>query len=75
MFGSRLQKPAEADCLANHPLFIGLVSQLLDSVDRDDIVGFIRRLTQKGTDILHPPKPNGTPKLLFSGRLRRAKTR
>ncbi|MCC7187038.1 MAG: hypothetical protein IT185_12395 [Acidobacteria bacterium] len=48
-------------------MFIGLASLLLDSVDRDDLQAFIRRLAAKGNDILNPPGSKKPHKWLFEG--------
>jgi hypothetical protein len=45
---------------------------LLDSTDRGDLQEFIRRLAEKGHDILYPPGSGKQAKLLFDGRLRMA---
>ncbi len=52
---SRLQisvKPTEADKLAEHPLFIGLISMLTGSSDREEIETICRRLHDRGRNIL-----------------------
>jgi hypothetical protein len=43
---------------------------LLDSTDREDLQGFIRRLAEKGHDIPYPPRSGKQANLLFDGRLR-----
>jgi hypothetical protein len=42
-------------CLAQTPLLVGLLSQLLDSALQEDIVGFARRMVAKGQDLLDIP--------------------
>jgi hypothetical protein len=42
-------------CLAQTPLLVGLLSQLIDSALQDDIVGFARRMVAKGQDLLDIP--------------------
>jgi len=42
-------------CLAQKPLLVGLLSQLLDSALQEDIVGFARRMVAKGQDLLDIP--------------------
>ena len=50
------QKPTEASWLLRNPLFVGLISQLLDSVLPDDIEAYSRRAIAKGLDILAKPE-------------------
>lgn len=42
-------------CLAQTPLLVGLLSQLVDSALQEDIVGFARRMVAKGQDLLDIP--------------------
>ena len=42
-------------CLAQTPLLVGLLSQLIDSALQEDIVGFARRMVAKGQDLLDIP--------------------
>lgn len=42
-------------CLAQAPLLVGLMSQLIDSPLQEDIVGFARRMVAKGQDLLDMP--------------------
>jgi len=42
-------------CLAQTPLLVGLLSQLVDSPLQEDIVGFARRMVAKGQDLLDIP--------------------
>jgi hypothetical protein len=52
---SRLQqglKPTEADILAKHPMFIGLLSMLTGSSDLQELQAVSRRLHDRGRDIL-----------------------
>lgn len=42
-------------CVAQTPLLVGLLSQLLDSALQEDIVGFARRMVAKGQDLLDMP--------------------
>jgi len=42
-------------CLAQTPLLVGLLSQLVDSPLQEDIVGFARRMVAKGQDLLDSP--------------------
>jgi len=52
---SRLQpalKPTEADMLAEHPMFIGLIAMLTGSSDLQEIQIISRRLYRHGRDIL-----------------------
>jgi hypothetical protein len=54
-------KPAEAGWLLQNPWFVGLVSQWIDSTDREVIEAFCRKLCQRGLDILNPPEPRKAP--------------
>ena len=52
---SRLQrslKPSEADMLAEHSMFIGLIAMLTGSSDHQEIQSFSSRLYRRGCDIL-----------------------
>src|SRR5207247_9553315 len=42
-------------CLAQTPLLVGLLTQLVDSALQEDIVGFARRMVAKGQDLLDIP--------------------
>ena len=42
-------------CLAQTPLLVGLLSQLVDSALQEDIVLFARRMVAKGQDLLYIP--------------------
>lgn len=42
-------------CLAQTPLLVGLLSQMVDSALQEDIVGFARRMVAKGQDLLDIP--------------------
>jgi len=55
--------PDEAGWLLQSPWFVGLISQLIDSMDRQEIDAFGRKLCQRGMAILKPPKIGGTPKM------------
>ena len=49
-------RPSEA-VLGQFPaVFIGLISQFVDSMAREDIEAFLRRCVVRGNEILHPPK-------------------
>lgn len=53
--GSRLQsrlKPTEADWNAENPTAVGLISMLTGSGDMEEIKTVIRRLYERGTNIL-----------------------
>jgi len=52
----------EAGWLLQNPWFVGLISQWIDSTDRQEIEAFCRKLCQRGMAILKPPKMKGTPK-------------
>jgi len=54
-------KPAEAGWLLQNPWFVGLISQLIDSTDRQAIEALCRKLCQRGMAILSPPNMGGTP--------------
>jgi len=58
-------KPAEAGLSHFHPIIIGLISQLIDSTDPQEILLAIRRLWSRGIELNEPPaaakRPN-TPK-------------
>ena len=63
--GRGLQKASpipEALMDTQSPVLIGLISMLIDSVDREEIHQAIRRLWQRGFEILNPPhsKPDPT---------------
>ena len=49
------RKPHEAGLTQFHPVFIGLVAQLIDSTSPEDILTFLRRCATRGQDILSPP--------------------
>ena len=51
---SRLQhglKPTEADMMAKHPIFIGLLSMLTGSSDLQELQAVSRRLYERGRDL------------------------
>jgi hypothetical protein len=56
-------KPDEAGWLLQNPWFVGLISQSIDSMDRQDIEAVCRKLCQRGMAILTPPKMGGTQKM------------
>jgi hypothetical protein len=56
-------KPDEAGWLMQNPWFVGLISQWIDSIDRQDIEAFYRKLCQRCMAILTSPKMGGTPKM------------
>ena len=56
-------KPDEAGWLLQNPWFVGLISQWIDSTDRQDIEAFCRKLCQRGMGILTSPKMGGIPKM------------
>jgi hypothetical protein len=48
-------KPTEAALARFHPVIIGMVSHMIGSIYPDDILASIRRLCERGNDILHAP--------------------
>jgi hypothetical protein len=56
-------KPSEAGWLLQNPWFVGLISQWIDSLDRQEIEVVCRKLCQRGMAILKPPKIGGTPNM------------
>jgi hypothetical protein len=48
-------KPAEAALARFHPVIIGMVSQMIGSIYPEDILATIRRLWQRGNDIVDAP--------------------
>jgi len=54
-------KPAEAGWLLQNPWFVGLISQWIDSTDRQEIEAHCRKLCQRGLSILKPPAMGETP--------------
>jgi len=45
----------DAVITAKHPLIYGLISMLIDSLDKNDIEAAMRRLWTRGQEILMPP--------------------
>jgi hypothetical protein len=68
---SRLLNPTEVDWLANHPLFVGHLSQILGSQHADDVREYMLQLIQRGLDILSTPKSGKYWKPLLAGQIQK----
>jgi len=54
-------RPLQDFCLAEHPVFIGLLSMLTGAALQDDIAATARRIEARGRDILGRVSPGRTP--------------
>jgi hypothetical protein len=54
-------KRPEAGWLLQNPWFVGMISQWIDSTDRQEIEAFCRKLCERGLAILRLPRTGKRP--------------